>query len=245
MELLKRVISNPHIRYVAKYRKIVGIFLLVAGLMLTVSGGVQYAFYEKPALQEKVLAAFIPTATPVEATPKVEPTITAQVTYGPRLPIASVTPTLSKISDTPVPSETQTPAITSSLTPTPTLQNISPTPTSEQKEIAAAILSTSTVMVSVTPTSTMTPTPTPDTSGADDAVWDKLAQCESNNHWDDNTGNGYYGGLQFGLGTWAAVGGTGRPDQASREEQIKRGKILQSQRGWSPWGGCGKKLGLL
>ena len=51
-------------------------------------------------------------------------------------------------------------------------------------------------------------------------VWDRLAQCESGGNWAINTGNGYYGGLQFNLGTWQAYGGTGCPHQHSRETQI-------------------------
>ena len=45
------------------------------------------------------------------------------------------------------------------------------------------------------------------------SIWDKIASCESGGNWAANTGNGYYGGLQFTLGTWAAYGGSGRPDQ--------------------------------
>ena len=51
-------------------------------------------------------------------------------------------------------------------------------------------------------------------------MWDALAQCESGGNWAINTGNGYYGGLQFNLGTWQAYGGTGYPHQTSRETQI-------------------------
>src|SRR5699024_9836558 len=69
-----------------------------------------------------------------------------------------------------------------------------------------------------------------------DTVWDKIAQCESGGDWHINTGNGYYGGLQFSLQTWRSVGGEGRPDQASRAEQIKRAKILQKRSGWGQWG---------
>ena len=55
------------------------------------------------------------------------------------------------------------------------------------------------------------------------AVWDKLAKCEATGNWSINTGNGYYGGLQFDAGTWKAYGGTeyaALPHQASRGEQI-------------------------
>jgi hypothetical protein len=58
-----------------------------------------------------------------------------------------------------------------------------------------------------------------------------------------NSGNGYYGGLQFSLATWQSVGGTGYPHQASRNEQIHRGQILQSRAGWGQWPACSEKLG--
>jgi resuscitation-promoting factor RpfB len=76
------------------------------------------------------------------------------------------------------------------------------------------------------------------------SVWDKLAQCESGGNWSINTGNGYYGGLQFSLSTWRAYGGNGYPHQASREEQIRIAKKLQADAGWGAWPGCSSKLGL-
>lgn len=75
-------------------------------------------------------------------------------------------------------------------------------------------------------------------------VWDRLARCESGGNWSINTGNGYYGGLQFSLGSWHAVGGVGYPHQASREEQIARGKMLQARQGWGAWPACTRKLGI-
>ena len=90
----------------------------------------------------------------------------------------------------------------------------------------------------------ITPTPTPAFSPSDDAVWLKVAECESHQNWKDDTGNGYYGGLQFSLGAWASVGGSGKPSDASADEQISRGKLLQHVRGWGAWGGCSKRLGL-
>lgn len=75
-------------------------------------------------------------------------------------------------------------------------------------------------------------------------VWDRLAQCESGGNWAINTGNGYYGGLQFSASTWASVGGTGLPHQHSREEQIRRGQILQARAGWGQWPHCSAQLGL-
>ena len=76
-------------------------------------------------------------------------------------------------------------------------------------------------------------------------VWDALARCESGGNWAINTGNGYYGGLQFNLGTWQAYGGTGLPSQASRETQIAIAtKLRDASGGYGAWPGCAAKLGL-
>ncbi|WP_426242223.1 ubiquitin-like domain-containing protein [Nocardioides sp. LHG3406-4] len=76
-------------------------------------------------------------------------------------------------------------------------------------------------------------------------VWDALAQCESGGNWAINTGNGYYGGLQFNLGTWQAYGGSGLPSQASRETQIAIAtKLRDASGGYGAWPGCSAKLGL-
>ncbi|MER6986340.1 transglycosylase family protein [Micrococcus luteus] len=75
-------------------------------------------------------------------------------------------------------------------------------------------------------------------------TWDRLAECESNGTWDINTGNGFYGGVQFTLSSWQAVGGEGYPHQASKAEQIKRAEILQDMQGWGAWPLCSQKLGL-
>ncbi|EFQ83768.1 Transglycosylase-like domain protein [Aeromicrobium marinum DSM 15272] len=78
-----------------------------------------------------------------------------------------------------------------------------------------------------------------------DSVWDRLAQCESGGNWATNTGNGYYGGVQFSLPTWRSMGGSGLPSEASREEQIQRASALQARSGWGQWPSCARKLGLL
>jgi LysM repeat protein len=75
------------------------------------------------------------------------------------------------------------------------------------------------------------------------SVWDAIAACESGGNWSIDTGNGFYGGLQFTLGSWQAAGGTGLPSQASRDEQIARAQILQSRQGWSAWPVCSVKAG--
>lgn len=93
------------------------------------------------------------------------------------------------------------------------------------------------------------PAPQPVASGGgyndpnNPAAWDRLAQCESNGNWAANTGNGYYGGIQFSLSSWQAVGGPGRPDQASRETQIAMGQRLWNQGGWVHWPACSRQLG--
>jgi hypothetical protein len=87
------------------------------------------------------------------------------------------------------------------------------------------------------------PAPAP-AAATDDSVWDRLARCEASGNWAANTGNGYYGGLQFTASTWRSVGGTGLPHQASRETQIEMGKRLQARSGWGSWPACSRKLGL-
>ncbi|WP_395659821.1 ubiquitin-like domain-containing protein [Nocardioides sp.] len=76
-------------------------------------------------------------------------------------------------------------------------------------------------------------------------VWDQLAQCESGGNWATNTGNGYYGGLQFSLGTWQAYGGSGLPSSAGRETQIAIAtKIRDASGGYGAWPACAASLGL-
>jgi hypothetical protein len=81
-------------------------------------------------------------------------------------------------------------------------------------------------------------------SAAPDTAWDKLAQCESGGNWAINTGNGYYGGLQFNLKTWRAFGGTGMPNQASRATQIAVAEKVLAAQGWNAWPACSRKTGV-
>ncbi len=74
---------------------------------------------------------------------------------------------------------------------------------------------------------------------ANAAMWDRIAQCESGGRWNINTGNGYYGGLQFAQATWLSVGGAdfaSRADLASRAEQITVANRLYARAGLQPWG---------
>ncbi|MGI8415737.1 MAG: transglycosylase family protein, partial [Nakamurella sp.] len=65
--------------------------------------------------------------------------------------------------------------------------------------------------------------------------WQQLRLCESSNDYTMNNGNGYFGAYQFDQATWTSVGGTGRPDQASKAEQDFRALYLYRMRGWAPW----------
>ena len=72
--------------------------------------------------------------------------------------------------------------------------------------------------------------------------WDGVAQCESGGNWAINTGNGYYGGLQFSQSTWAANGGTGSPHTASKAEQIRVAENTLQSQGPGAWPVCGQYL---
>ena len=81
---------------------------------------------------------------------------------------------------------------------------------------------------------------------ADGGVWDRIARCESGGNWHINTGNGYYGGLQFSAATWRSYGGgkyAPTADRASREEQIAIATKVQHASGWGAWPVCSRKAG--
>lgn len=96
------------------------------------------------------------------------------------------------------------------------------------------------------PTPEPKPTPAPSDGGSKggldlrrSAMWDRIAQCESGGNWSINTGNGYFGGLQFNSAAWLGSGGgkfAPRADLASRAEQITIANALYDQRGLQPWG---------
>jgi len=77
------------------------------------------------------------------------------------------------------------------------------------------------------------------TAHADSVNWDAVAACESGGNWAINTGNGYYGGLQFSMGTWRSNGGSGAPHAASREEQIRVAENVLASQGIGAWPSCG------
>ncbi|MGW0315350.1 transglycosylase family protein [Streptomyces flavidovirens] len=97
-----------------------------------------------------------------------------------------------------------------------------------------------------------TPVPGPGTPSvggcaADEWPWGCLAECESGGDWHINTGNGYYGGLQFRQSTWAEHGGLAyapRADLATRAEQIKVAEKVLATQGWKAWPACSKRYHL-
>lgn len=78
------------------------------------------------------------------------------------------------------------------------------------------------------------------------ATWDALARCEAGGNWSINTGNGYYGGVQFDHNTWERNGGlryAPRADLATREEQIAVAEVTRARQGWGAWPTCSGRLG--
>jgi hypothetical protein len=137
------------------------------------------------------------------------------------------------------------------------LQSLRTTTTAPPTTTTTAPPTTTTTAPPTTTTTTTAPppppsteAPPPDTGGGfgdpgDYATWDALADCESGGNWAINTGNGYYGGLQFSVSSWQAVGGPpGLPSDYSRETQIQMGQRLQAQSGWGAWPACSAELGL-
>ncbi|MDF0528865.1 transglycosylase family protein [Tsukamurella sp. 8F] len=78
-------------------------------------------------------------------------------------------------------------------------------------------------------------------ANASSVDWDAIAQCESGGNWATNTGNGYYGGLQFTQSTWNANGGSGSAANASRAEQIRVAENVLASQGIGAWPVCGAR----
>ena len=81
---------------------------------------------------------------------------------------------------------------------------------------------------------------------ADGVIWDALARCEAGGNWAINTGNGFYGGVQFDQNTWERSGGlryAGRADLATREEQIAIAEVTRARQGWGAWPTCSGRIG--
>ncbi len=105
--------------------------------------------------------------------------------------------------------------------------------------LAAGTLATGTVLVGGAVTSS--------TDAAEVPTWERLANCESSKRWHINTGNGYYGGLQFSDSTWDAYkwpGAADRADNATKKSQILAAENVLDAQGWGAWPSCSDQLGL-
>ena len=81
---------------------------------------------------------------------------------------------------------------------------------------------------------------------ANGGTWDALARCEAGGNWAINTGNGFYGGVQFDQNTWERSGGlryAARADLATREEQIAIAEVTRARQGWGAWPTCSGRIG--
>jgi hypothetical protein len=157
-----------------------------------------------------------------------------RITFAARKVIKTAGP-ISRVASTSSPNLVTIPQTTTTTAPPTTVAPTTEPPTTEPP----------TTRPPTTEAPTTNPNPPPsDPPPADGSVWDRLAQCEAGGNWAANTGNGYYGGLQFSASSWHAVGGTGLPHQASRETQIQMGERLKARQGWGAWPACSRKLGL-
>jgi resuscitation-promoting factor RpfA len=103
-----------------------------------------------------------------------------------------------------------------------------------------------TTVAAVAGAAAVTPLAAAGTAHADSVNWDAIAQCESGGNWSINTGNGYYGGLQFSRGTWLGYGGAKyapTANLASRSEQIAIAEKTLAGQGIGAWPVCGKRAG--
>jgi hypothetical protein len=159
--------------------------------------------------------------------------------------VAVVDDTSSSTSTTELPSTTAAPSTTEVVvvtTEAPTSTTAAPTTTTTAPVVRALAAPRVT-----TTTAAPAPPPPPPKPGDpnDPATWERMAQCEAGGNWAANTGNGYYGGLQFSVATWESYGGTGYSHEAPRDTQIAIGQRLQAARGWGAWPGCARELGYL
>jgi Transglycosylase-like domain len=92
------------------------------------------------------------------------------------------------------------------------------------------------------------PAPTPKpvfaaAGGGDDAVWQRIRNCEAGGNYQRNSGNGYYGAYQMSAGTWHGLGYGGLPHQAPPELQDEAARKLQARSGWGQWPACSRRVG--
>ena len=165
----------------------------------------------------------------------------------------TTTTTEPAVEQTPEVAEVATSTTTSTAAPTTTTAAAPTTTTTSTTEAPTTTAPETTTTTSTTEAPTTTTTEAPSVSPIAPypwkdswptiAMWDQLAMCESSGRWDINTGNGYYGGIQFTTSSWEWMGGNGYPHQASRAEQIYRGALLWEIQTWAAWPGCMNRFG--
>jgi len=116
-----------------------------------------------------------------------------------------------------------------------------PAPAAPYVQMAAVVPPPDPAAEPPAPTPPIAPAPAKPAVARSGVNWDAVAKCESGNNWSINTGNGFYGGLQFTLGTWHSNGGSGSPQNASREEQIRVAENVLKSQGIGAWPVCGKR----
>tara|TARA_Y100001970_G_scaffold163414_1_gene199728 strand:- start:1858 stop:2745 length:888 start_codon:yes stop_codon:yes gene_type:complete len=159
-----------------------------------------------------------PTSTSLERAATIRTTSTTNIEPDSSSPTSTVAATLTTTSIAPTTTIKQTP-----LTTTTSLPPVSDQPFEESLEPENNLVIFGQPYLATWPTLEM---------------WERMAWCESRNTWDVDTGNGYYGGLQFALGSWQWMGGEGSPADATKEEQIYRANLLWQAQGWNGWPGC-------
>jgi LysM repeat protein len=118
-----------------------------------------------------------------------------------------------------------------------------PTPSAGRSKRAATAIVTTVGVAALAGTALAVPAQ----AKSPNAVWDRVANCESSQNWHINTGNGFYGGLQFSGGTWSAYHGgkyASRADKASRLEQIEVARRVLASQGAGAWPVCGPRADL-
>jgi hypothetical protein len=94
-----------------------------------------------------------------------------------------------------------------------------------------------------TPAAATAAAPAPPAANGDDALWQRLRNCEAGGRYDRNSGNGYYGAYQMSAGTWHSLGYGGLPHEAPPDVQDQAARKLQARSGWGQWPACSRRVG--
>ena len=194
-----------------------------------------------PLALDSVATPYVSIAAPTTVTPV---TVPAAVVFNAAAPTtaAVAAPTTTLAPTTTTTAKSKFAAASASVT-TATTAKPAPATTTTVKPTTTTVKPTTTTTKPPAPATTVAAAAARPGDPASDASWEALAKCEAGGNWAANTGNGYYGGLQFSLATWQNLGGSGYPHQASKATQIALGRKLYARSGWNAWPGCAAKLG--